>query len=30
MFSAGRHSLVVIAWNSAGRYIKAEEYFTVK
>lgn len=26
----GTHYLVVIAWDNAGNYIKAAEYFTVK
>lgn len=28
-FNPGQHSLVVIAWNGAGNYIKADENFTV-
>lgn len=30
VFTAGKHSLVVIAWNNAGNYIEAAEYFTVR
>lgn len=29
-FSTGEHNLVVVAWNSYGGYIKAEENFTVQ
>jgi hypothetical protein len=30
VFSSGQHYLVIIAWDNAGNYLKAEEFFIVK